>query len=74
MEKRQIACVIMAKRHLRRAMTKKKRDSMCYHGKKSACTITEKREIACVIMENKQLARVITEKNKQRVLSCKKDR
>ena len=47
---------------------------MCYHGKKSACTITEKREIACVIMESKQLARVITEKNKQRVLSCKKDR
>ena len=64
----------MEKRQLAFAMTKKKTDSMCYHGKKTdkmcyhrkkrqiACAITEKRQIACVIMEKRQIACTIMEK------------
>ena len=52
-KKRQMACTI----------TEKKTDSICYHGKKTGCAITEKRQMAFVIMKKRQLACTITKKN-----------
>ena len=36
---------------------------MRYHGKKTACAITEERQIACVIMERRQITCAIVEKH-----------
>ena len=85
MEKIQIACVIRGKRQIGCPITEEKTDSMCYHGKKTACVIIEKRQIGCSITEKRQIECAITEKkigsmcyhgkkDRQHVLSWKKDR
>ena len=51
-KKRQMACTI----------TEKKTDSICYHGKKTGCAITEKRQMAFVIMKKKTVSMYYHEK------------
>ena len=72
------------KKDRQHVLSRKKRDSMCYLGKRTvtiyyqgkkrqiACAITEKRQKACVIMEEKATMCYHGKKDRQHVLSRKK--